>query len=260
MEFEARLLHMGPSLIKNKENKGMKLIITAGGTTEKIDDVRSITNLSTGRLGYVIGNSVIKNFGEKLEKLYYIHGERAIPPTGDQVVSIPIGGVSDLEKALKEILEKEKIDAVIHSMAVSDYMVKELTTLEDIKDGKTLDASKKISSDIENLVIVMKKTPKVISSIKKWSPDSLLVGFKLLSKVPLEELIEAGHNLLVKNNCTYVMANDLNDIKENTHKGYLIHQDKTYDMMETKEEIAETICKRLLEKLAQNHQGIEGEN
>lgn len=76
----------------------MKLIITAGGTTEKIDDVRSITNLSTGRLGYVIGNSVLKNFGEKLEKLYYIHGERAIHPTGDQVISISIGGVSDLEK------------------------------------------------------------------------------------------------------------------------------------------------------------------
>jgi phosphopantothenate-cysteine ligase len=196
----------------------------------------------------------MKNFGEKLEKLYYIHGERVIPPAGDKVVSIPVGGVSDLEKALKEILEREKIDAVIHSMAVSDYTVKELTTLEDIKEGKTLDASKKISSDIENLVIVMKKTPKVISSIKKWSPDTLLVGFKLLSKAPREELIEVGHNLLVKNNCTFVMANDLNDIKENAHKGYLIHQDKTYDMMETKEEIADTVCKRLLEKLVKSHQ------
>ena len=231
----------------------MKVIITAGGTTEKIDDVRSITNLSTGRLGYVIGNSVLKNFGEKLEKLYYIHGERAIPPTGDQVISISIGDVSDLEKALKEILQNEKIDAVIHSMAVSDYTVKEITTLEDIKEGKTLDASKKISSDIENLVIVMKKTPKVINSIKKWSPNSLLVGFKLLSKVTREELIEIGYHLLMKNKCTFVMANDMNDIKGSAHKGYLIHQDKTYDMMETKEEIAETICKRLLEELAKNH-------
>src|SRR5665648_937108 len=127
----------GIDLMNNKENQGMKVIITAGGTTEKIDDVRSITNLSTGRLGNAIARSVLRNFGEKLEKLYYIHGTRAMPPSGAKVVSISIGGVSDLENVLKKILEKEKIDAVIHSMAVSDYTVKELTTLEDLKEGKT---------------------------------------------------------------------------------------------------------------------------
>src|SRR5674476_912173 len=170
----------------------MKVIITAGGTTEKIDDVRSITNLSTGRLGNVIARSVLRNFGEKLERLYYIHGARAIPPLGSKVVSISIGGVSDLEKALKEILEKEKIDAVIHSMAVSDYTVKELTTLEDLKEGKTLDADKKISSDIDNLVIVMKKTPKVISSIKSWSPNTLPVSYTHL------RAHETGRNLVCR--------------------------------------------------------------
>jgi len=227
----------------------MKIIITAGGTTEKIDDVRAITNLSTGRLGNAIARSVLRNFGDRLEKLYYLHGSRAIPPLGSNVVSIPIGGVSDLEKALKKILENDKIDAVIHSMAVSDYTVKELTTLEDIKEGKTLEAGKKISSDIENLVIVMKKTPKVIGSIKKWNPKALLVGFKLLSRVQEEELIEVGHELLLKNSCDFVLANDLKDIKEKTHKGFLIHPDRTYDTMETKEEIGETISRRLLEKL-----------
>ena len=238
----------------------MKIIITAGGTTEKIDDVRSITNLSTGRLGNVIARSVLSNFGEKLEKLYYIHGSRAIPPLGANVTSISIVGVSDLEQALKKILENEKIDAIIHSMAVSDYTVKELTTLEDIKEGKTLEAGKKISSDIENLVIVMKKTPKVISSIKSWSPKTLVVGFKLLSHVPEEELIEVGHALLLKNNCDFVLANDLADIKEKTHKGLLIHPDKTYDTMETKEEIGETISKRLLEKLGNRSGESTGEN
>jgi len=237
----------------------MKVIITAGGTTEKIDDVRSITNLSTGRLGNVIARSVLRNFGEKLERLYYIHGARAISPLGPKVVSISIGGVSDLEKALKDILENEKIDVVIHSMAVSDYTVKELTTLEDLKEGKTLDAGKKISSDIDDLVIVMKKTPKVISSIKSWSPNTLLVGFKLLSHMPEEELIEVGYALLMKNGCDFVLANDLKDLKEKTHKGFLIHQDKTYDTMDTKEEIGEIISRRLLEKLGNRSGESTGE-
>ena len=51
----------------------------------------------------------------------------------------------------------------------------------------------KISSDIEDLIIHMKRSPKVIGNIKKWSPGSLLVGFKLPSGVPHEELIARRH-------------------------------------------------------------------
>ncbi len=227
----------------------MKLIITAGGTTERIDDVRSITNTSTGRLGNTIGTTLLKNYADKVETLYYLHGLRAIPPLGENVVTIPIGGVLELEEKLKEILETEKIDAVIHSMAVSDYTVKEVTTTAAFKEGKALDSSKKISSEIEDLVIVMKKTPKVISEIKKWSPDTILIGFKLLSDVPRAELIEVGYNLLLKNKCTFVLANDLKEICDGKHSGYLIHEDQSYDTMANREEIAEKISLRLLETL-----------
>ena len=43
----------------------MKIIITAGGTSERIDDVRSITNTSTGRLGLVIGQHLLAEYGER---------------------------------------------------------------------------------------------------------------------------------------------------------------------------------------------------
>ena len=43
----------------------MKIIITAGGTSERIDDVRTITNSSTGRLGYAIGRAFAENTGIK---------------------------------------------------------------------------------------------------------------------------------------------------------------------------------------------------
>lgn len=227
----------------------MKLIITAGGTTERIDDVRAITNMSTGRLGKIIGEAFLKEYGSRIDTLYYLHGSRAEVPEGTNVVPVPIGGVSDLEKNLKEILERERIDGVIHAMAVSDYTVREVTTLQDLQEGKSLDSAKKISSEIEDLVILLKKTPKVISSIKKWSPETLLVGFKLLSGVPREELITVAHNLLLKNGCTFVLANDLSEIKGDAHPGYLVHEDKSYDEMGTKEEIARTISHRVMEEL-----------
>lgn len=236
----------------------MKLIITAGGTSEKIDDVRAITNMSTGRLGQIIAEAFLEGYGVQIEKIYYLHGNRAMPPAGDKVVAIPIGGVSDLMEAMERILKEEKIDAVVHSMAVSDYTVRELTTLQDITQGKALDASKKISSDIEDLVILLKKTPKVISHIKAWSPETLLVGFKLLSKVSKEELLEVGTHLLKKNGCTFVMANDLSQIKEDRHVGYLIHEDGSVDEMGTKEEIGETISRRVVEKVHQMHSSRRG--
>ena len=47
-----------------------KIIITAGGTSEKIDNVRKITNSSTGKLGMTIANYLLKENNDLL--IYYI--------------------------------------------------------------------------------------------------------------------------------------------------------------------------------------------
>ena len=228
----------------------MKIVITAGGTSERIDDVRTITNSSTGSLGFAIGTAFAAE--EKIEKIYYLHGKRAVWPDDEKVVPIEIGGVMDLEDNLTKVLTEDKIDAVIHAMAVSDYMVHQVTTLDKLMGTEDPDhaqdlSGNKISSDIDDLIIHMKRSPKVISIIKELSPETTLVGFKLLSGVPHEELIDVGYRLLQKNKCDFVMANDLQEIGKDYHKGYLIHRDKTYDTMQTNEEIAEMIVRRVLE-------------
>ena len=188
-----------------------------------------------------------------MEKIYYLHGKRAVWPENEKVVPIEIGGVLDLQESLTKVLTEDKIDAVIHAMAVSDYMVHQVTTLdklmgtEDPEHAQDLTGNK-ISSDIDDLIIHMKRSPKVIRIIKEISPETTLVGFKLLSGVPHEELIDVGYRLLQKNRCDFVMANDLKEIGKGFHKGYLIHRDKTYDSMETNEEIADMILRRVLEE------------
>ncbi|MDO4869842.1 MAG: phosphopantothenoylcysteine decarboxylase [Bacillota bacterium] len=229
----------------------MKIVITAGGTSERIDDVRTITNSSTGSLGYAIGTAFAAE--DAVEKIYYLHGRRAVVPESEKITPLEIGGVLDLQEGLTRVLTEEKIDAVIHAMAVSDYMVHKVTTLdklmgtEDPEHAQDLTGNK-ISSDIDDLIIHMKRSPKVISMIKQLSPETTLVGFKLLSGVPHEELIDVGFKLLQKNNCDFVMANDLREIGRTFHKGYLIHKDKSYDSMETNEEIAAMIVRRILEE------------
>ena len=232
----------------------MKIVITVGGTSERIDDVRTITNSSTGSLGFAIGKAFIQKMEEtgEIEKIFYLHGKKAVYPEHENVIPIEIGGVMDLQENLTRVLTEEKIDAVIHAMAVSDYMVHRVTTLdklmgtEDPEHAQDLSGNK-ISSDIDDLIIHMKRSPKVISIIKPTSPETILVGFKLLSGVPHEELIDVGYRLLQKNGCDFVMANDLREIGKDFHKGYLIHKDKTYDCMNTNEEIADMIVRRVLE-------------
>lgn len=156
----------------------------------------------------------------------------------------------DLKEQLSRLLREENIHAVIHAMAVSDYMVDKVTTVEAIRTGIESDKiqGNKISSSIDDLAIILKRTPKIISMIKELSPGSRLVGFKLLSGVPHEELISVASALMKKNDCDFVLANDLSEIGAGMHRGYLIHRDGKVDEMATKDEIGRMIARRITEQ------------
>ena len=189
------------------------IIITAGGTSEKIDEVRVISNFSSGRLGLAIAQTFLDSETADIEKIYYLCDRNINAPSDDRVEVVRVLGVQGLLEALGNLLTTKKIDAVIHAMAVSDYTVKQVTTLEAIRAGKENDpagnpAGGKISSELDDLVIVLKKTPKVIGEIKKLQEDTILVGFKLLTGVKTDVLIDTAYKLLQKNHCSLVLAND----------------------------------------------------
>lgn len=238
----------------------MKIIITAGGTSEYIDKVRKITNSSSGKLGSIIANNILKT--NLFTDIYYIHTPKSFLPditisSTTQIHNIEITNTNDLKNAVEILLKTEKIDWFIHSMAVSDYYVDFVTTAslleEDLKDTNItniiknpthkLNNSDKLSSNEDNLVLVLKQTPKIISLIKKLSPNTHLVGFKLLKNVTEDYLINIATKLMENNNCDYIIANDLKNIKQGQHKAILIdnHQNKTY--LNTKEEIAQELTK-----------------
>ena len=232
------------------------IIITAGGTSEKIDEVRVISNFSSGRLGLAIANSFLESKEINVGKIYYLCDRNTNAPSDERVEVVRVMGAQGLLEALEKLLTTEKIDAVIHAMAVSDYTVKQITTLDDIKAGAEADPDKKlvsgkISSEIEDLVIVLKKTPKVIGEIKKLQKDTILVGFKLLTNVKKDVLIETGYKLLQKNDCTMVLANDLVEITGEKHVGYLISRDGDYEKLATKKQIAEAIVRNVEQQLSE---------
>jgi len=247
----------------------MNFIITAGGTSEKIDSVRLITNISTGALGVKIAESVHMRFPDA--DIYFVCGLQSLVPELSGVKIIRVTDTGKLLAVLTELMTSVHIDAVIHSMAVSDYRVRALTTAaelaeamamqlendfpyglpdKDILGGKilacitdctSLSDNNKISSELKSPLILLERTPKVIGHIKELRPDTILVGFKLLSKVPKDILINTAYALLVRNRCDLVFANDVEGIKEGSHDGYLIDSCKNTTECHGKENIAEVI-------------------
>lgn len=222
----------------------MKVVITAGGTSEKIDNVRKITNSSTGKLGLCIANEFLKTVEEV--EITYICSKETFCPNDDRVKIKRIIGVDDLEREVRNVLENNDIDVFIHSMAVSDYKVDYVSTLEKLKNNEEFTMTdNKISSSLSDLVIVLKPTKKIISIIKDISPNTYLVGFKLLDNVTKDKLIEVATNLMIKNKCNLVVANDLENIRNGKHIGYIIDEENNVIVSEGKDDIAKKLVRRI---------------
>lgn len=224
------------------------VLITAGNTSETIDGVRKITNTASGKLGSLIAESFIA----KGVKVIYVCSNESIQPKLPTEKTIIIQGVLELDSVMKELAATYQFDCIIHSMAVSDYTVAsvmsynaELNTLEELSDLKDYKGTK-LSSQIENPAIILKKAPKILSYLKSLFPASLLIGFKLLVNVKEEELYQVAYKMMKQNSCDYVCANDFADINHLQHKAMFIRKDGTYKTLFTKEEIAKEIVTEIM--------------
>lgn len=238
------------------------IVITAGGTSEKIDNVRKITNSSSGKLGCAIANKLIEDYEKNVKKIYYVCSKNSFKPNHKKVEIIEIMDTNDLENVVRNLLVDKKIDYFIHSMAVSDYTVQYVTTAEKLanyfkqkKDENIVESicnyeeglsDSKISSNEENLIIKLKKTPKIISLIKDISPETFLVGFKLLDSVSEKELIDVAYKLKKKNRCNLVVANDLSNIRNGNHKAFIIKNKDEYVTASGKEDIADKLIGEMI--------------
>ena len=95
------------------------ILITAGGTSEPIDNIRSITNTGTGTLGSLIADRFARK--KSVERVVYIHSSKAVLPKTQKAVLIEADSTLELQEAVRRACREYRPDAIIHSMAVSDY-------------------------------------------------------------------------------------------------------------------------------------------
>jgi phosphopantothenate-cysteine ligase len=207
----------------------MDVLVTAGGTAEHIDAVRAITNTGTGRLGALIAD----RFAGEGWRVTHICSERAVAPSDPGIDVRRIVDTAGLEAAVRGACAETRFDAVVHSMAVSDFQVASVTS-----GGVQLDRSRKISSSEPELVVRLVPTTKVIGLFQTIAPQAVLVGFKLRIGTPKAELLEIARELLVKNRCQFVLANDQLLIDGDRHTGWLLSDTGEVAEFSTKVEIA----------------------
>lgn len=220
----------------------MKIIITSGGTSEVIDQVRAITNHATGTLGKIIAEQALARGHE----VTLVTTKQAVKPTfHPHLTIVEITNVESLKETLEPLVKTHQV--LIHSMAVSDYTPVYMTGLDEVRETEDItsllekkNTETKISSKADYQVLFLKKTPKVISHVKQWNPGIQLIGFKLLVDVPKEELFAVARDSIQRNKADYILANDLVDITTDKHLGYLVSQTEAIPA-ETKQDIAQLI-------------------
>src|SRR5262245_50634784 len=154
----------------------MRLLVTAGGTREPVDDVRVIANTSTGRLGARIADAASAAGHEVL----LLHGMLAVRPASARVRRESFDSAADLARLLDR--HAPQADAVIHAAAVSDYV--------------PVRAAGKLASDLPELTLRLVRAPKLVDRLRELQPEALLVAFKLTSGADEDGMIEAARALL----------------------------------------------------------------
>ncbi len=166
---------------------GMHCIVTAGPTAEPLDDVRWLTNASTGRLGMGLGVFLTAQ-GCRVTLLRSRLSTFLCPAGGQTIRDFTTTG--ELEALLREFAS-DRVDAIFHVAAVSDFTFGRV--YERVAAGVLLERKeRKLGTAEGDLVVELKPTPKLIARLAEWFPKACRIGWKFELDGDQDRAIEAG--------------------------------------------------------------------
>ena len=180
----------------------MKVVVTAGPTYEPLDEVRRLTNFSTGKLGSELANYLTER-GHDVVLLagYYATYRGALKTRGVQTFTT----TADLRARL-EAHSAEGAGAVFHAAAVSDFTFGGVW--ERGETGELIPrAERKVSTRKGILLAELKPTPKIISELRGWFPQAQLVGWKYELDGDRVLVLDAARQQLAKNRTNACVVN-----------------------------------------------------
>lgn len=242
----------------------MNVVVTGGGTVAPIDDVRSIANASSGRFSAAITEECLRRGAA----VWHVHTPSAQLPflrsarfhldardTAAEharldalrstwlglrdrlhLVGLARGTVAEYAEALRRVLVDRPVDVAFLAMAVSDYEPEPVAG--------------KLDSDAPFMTVRARRAPKVIRSVRDWSPGVFLVGFKLLSRSEPGDLIRAAEAACRANRADLTVANDLRTVREGRHTVHLVRPGAAAETLGPGAELESDLVGRVFELAA----------
>lgn len=212
-------------LNQNKPLKYKKILITAGGTREKIDPVRYITNNSSGKMGIALADCA-----------HYMGAEVTLVSTfgvNKPYKNIITESAKEMEQAVKSELDKQ--DCVIMAAAVADYGVKNYSEQKIKKDGN------------DEITLTFTPNPDILKEICAMPHNSKIIGFCAES----ENLLENAKTKIKHKGCDYIVANDISrkDIGFSNDDNEVYILDKNLNISHIEKDSKANIAKKILERV-----------
>ncbi len=212
--------------------KDKNILITAGGTIEKIDPVRFISNFSSGKQAVAIAKKC-SEYGAKVT-LLKANTNCHIP---SNLNTIEGESANDIYDIINRELKNKKYDILFCAAAISDYRVAE-PQIEKIK-----------KSDKDELIVKLIKNKDILKHIgfSKYRPK-ILVGFAAETK----DIMKNACKKLKEKNCDYIVLNDVSNGKvfgKDNNSVILISNLDQYEISGSKIQVADKILERIFYKM-----------
>ena len=162
----------------------MRVVVTCGPSYEPIDEVRRLTNFSTGELGILLANRLTR---AGFEVLCFKGVGATCPVRIEGARVVPFATNDNLLAELGQIEERKGVVAVFHAAALADYKVKSVHA----SNGAEI-AAAKIPSRAGELTLVLEPAAKLLPELPRLFPASQIVGWKYELTGTREEVLAAA--------------------------------------------------------------------
>lgn len=164
---------------------GKSVVVTAGGTVERLDPVRYLTNDSSGKMGFALAEAAA-NRGADVTLI-------AARTTAAPIAGVRLVRVESAEQMLHAVLERyDTADLVIKAAAVADYR-------------PVSQAPSKIKKTDDRFVLELERTTDILHTLGERKKKQFLVGFA----AETEQVAQYAMSKLTRKNCDLVIANDV---------------------------------------------------
>lgn len=226
------------NLAIKQDLSGLRILVTAGPTLEFIDPIRVVTNRSSGKMGIALANEAL-NRGADVTLVY--GPGTAVPPARANVVNVET--TTQMYEAVVSELKSKRYDVAIASAAVADWAVEKAFS------------SKVSTHKLNTLELKLKPTQKIIDTVRRISPKTLLVAFRAEYKLSQKSLIESAYRRLVEAEADLIVVNDVGKkgagFGTDTNEVFIISKEKktVHVPLAHKQEVASKILDAVKERI-----------